>query len=62
MTSQEFIGRARDYARRTGQRFRFDSKHGKGSHGESTSEAGSPRCHMGVEEGRIGRDAAPVGH
>ena len=32
MTSQEFIRRAKDYARRTGQSFRFDPKHGKGSH------------------------------
>ena len=33
MTSREFIGRARAYARRTGQTFRFDPTHGKGSHG-----------------------------
>ena len=33
MTSREFIGRARAYARRTGQAFRFDPTHGKGSHG-----------------------------
>ena len=33
MTSREFISRAREYARRTGQSFRFDPTHGKGSHG-----------------------------
>ena len=33
MTSREFIRRARDYARKTGQSFRFDPTHGKGSHG-----------------------------
>jgi len=33
VTSEEFIRRARAYARRTGQRARFDPKHGKGSHG-----------------------------
>lgn len=33
MTSREFTRRARDYARRTGQFFRFDPSHGKGSHG-----------------------------
>ena len=33
MTSREFIRRATAYARRTGQFFRFDSAHGKGSHG-----------------------------
>ena len=33
MTSREFIRRARDYARNTGQSFRYDPAHGKGSHG-----------------------------
>ena len=33
MTSREFIRRAKDYARKTGQIFRFDQTHGKGSHG-----------------------------
>ena len=33
MTSREFIRRARTYARRTGQNFRFHPAHGKGSHG-----------------------------
>ena len=33
MTSREFIRRAKNYARRTGQSFRFDPTHGKGSHG-----------------------------
>ena len=33
MTSREFIRRARNYARSTGQEFRFDPAHGKGSHG-----------------------------
>ena len=33
MTSREFIRRAGAYARRTGQAFRFDPTHGKGSHG-----------------------------
>ena len=32
MTSREFIRRARDYARKAGQSFRFDPTHGKGSH------------------------------
>ncbi len=33
MTSREFIRRARRYARTSGQAFRFDPAHGKGSHG-----------------------------
>ena len=33
MSSREFIRRAREYARRTEQAFRFDPTHGKGSHG-----------------------------
>ena len=33
MTSREFIRRARAYARRTGQAFRYDPTQGKGSHG-----------------------------
>ncbi|MDE2765608.1 MAG: hypothetical protein OXI25_04145 [Chloroflexota bacterium] len=33
MTSREFFTRARGYARRTGQVFRFDPAQGKGSHG-----------------------------
>ena len=33
MTSREFIRRAKANARRTGQAFRFDPTHGKGSHG-----------------------------
>ena len=33
MTSREFIRRAKDYARKTEQSFRFDATHGKGSHG-----------------------------
>lgn len=33
MTSREFFTRAREYARKTGQAFRFDPAHGKGSHG-----------------------------
>ncbi len=33
MTSREFVRRARRYARRNGEAFRFDSAHGKGSHG-----------------------------
>ena len=33
MTSREFIRRARNYAHETGQAFRFDPAHGKGSHG-----------------------------
>ena len=32
MTSREFIGRARDFARRTGKSFCFDPTRGKGSH------------------------------
>ena len=35
MTSREFIRRARDYARKTGQSFHFDPTHGKGSHGRA---------------------------
>ena len=61
MTSREFIRRARAYAHRTGQSFRFDSAHGKGSHG---------RVYDGtrfttVQRGELGRgadrDAASVG-
>ena len=33
MTSREFIRRAREHARKTGQSFHFDPTHGKGSHG-----------------------------
>ena len=33
VTSQEFIRRARAYARKTGQTWRFDPARGKGSHG-----------------------------
>ena len=33
MNGREFIRRARRYARRTGQEFYFDPRHGKGSHG-----------------------------
>ena len=33
VTRREFIGRARNYAQKTGQTFRFDPAHGKGSHG-----------------------------
>ena len=33
MTSREFIRRARAYALRAEQAFRFDPTHGKGSHG-----------------------------
>ncbi len=33
INGSEFVRRARRYARRTGQEFRFDAVHGKGSHG-----------------------------
>ena len=33
MNGREFVRRARRYARNTGQEFRFDPAHGKGSHG-----------------------------
>ena len=33
VTSREFIRRARNYAHKTRQAFRFDAAHGKGSHG-----------------------------
>ena len=33
MNSREFIRRARSYARKTAQEFRFDPARGKGSHG-----------------------------
>lgn len=33
MKSREFIRRARSYARKTEQEFRFDPTRGKGSHG-----------------------------
>ena len=33
VTSREFIRRARNYAHKTRQTFRFDPAHGKGSHG-----------------------------
>ncbi len=33
MNGREFVRRARKFARKTGQTFRYDSAHGKGSHG-----------------------------
>ena len=33
MNGTDFVRRARRYARRTGKTFRFDPRHGKGSHG-----------------------------
>ena len=33
MNGREFVRRARRYSRKTGQDFRFDPRHGKGSHG-----------------------------
>lgn len=33
MNGTEFIKRAKRYAKRTGQDFRFEPAHGKGSHG-----------------------------
>lgn len=33
MTGKEFVRRARRYAKQTGQACRFESGHGKGSHG-----------------------------
>ena len=33
MNGRGFVRRARRYARNTGQEFRFDPAHGKGSHG-----------------------------
>lgn len=33
INGSEFVRRARRYARKTGQEFRFDAVHGKGSHG-----------------------------
>ena len=33
MNGAEFVRRARGYARKTGQEFRFDPSRGKGSHG-----------------------------
>ncbi len=33
MNGNEFIKRAKRYAKKTGQDFRFDAGHGKGSHG-----------------------------
>ena len=33
MNGREFVRRARRYARKTRQDFRFDPRHGKGSHG-----------------------------
>ena len=51
MNSREFIRRARRYAGKTGQAFRFDPVHGKGSHG---------RLHIGsrfttVQRGELSR-------
>ena len=34
MDGPEFIRRAKRYAKRTAQPFRFNPRHGKGSHGE----------------------------
>ena len=33
MKGREFVRRARRYARKTGEEFRFDQRRGKGSHG-----------------------------
>ena len=33
LTGNEFLRRARRYARRSGLSYRFDPRHGKGSHG-----------------------------
>ena len=33
MNGTDFIGRARRHARRAGETFRFDPRHGKGGHG-----------------------------
>ena len=33
MSGADFIRRARRHARKTGKAFRFDPRHGKGSHG-----------------------------
>ena len=33
MNGREFVRRVRRYARKTGQDFYFDPRHGKGSHG-----------------------------
>jgi len=33
MNGREFVRRARGYAKRTNQAFRFDARRGKGSHG-----------------------------
>jgi mRNA interferase HicA len=33
MTGKEFIKRAKRHARRIGKTYRFDPRHGKGSHG-----------------------------
>ena len=51
MTSREFIRRARRYARKADQDFRFDPARGKGSHG---------RLHIGsrfttVKQGELSR-------
>ena len=47
MTSREFIRRARDYAGKTGQSFRFDPTHGKGSHGRVYVGARFTTVHRG---------------
>ena len=51
VTGREFIRRARAYARKTGQDFRYYPGHGKGSHG---------RVYVGfryttVQQGELGR-------
>ena len=33
MTGKEFIKRAKRYSKRAGMAYRFDTRHGKGSHG-----------------------------
>ena len=64
MTSREFIRRAREYARNTGQSFRFDPTHGKGSHGRVYIGSRFTTVQRGElnEEGHTGRDAASVEH
>ncbi len=48
MNGREFIRRARRYARKTRKGFRFDPRHGKGSHG--TLHVGNRRTTVPYKE------------
>ena len=63
MNSREFIRRANAYARKTGQSFRFDPAHGKGSHGSVYIGPRFTTVQRGeLKKGRPGRYVAAVEH